>query len=273
MEPLKNNTGYNALIQNIITEFNRLANSWGETNGYTKSPHSKSITIDDWNTFISLMQQTLYYVMATRSALLQLEEVGNALEQYVSVSEVSISDEGILSLLFGSGNIKDATGALPRVRIDNLFWQYTIDGGNNWKPLNARAMPYLKIEEGDWYISFDETNWTYAGPAQGPRGLGFDISKTYASVEEMYDRFDTDDVPLNGLALISTDVDHEDNAKIYVKTESNYRYLIDLSGAQGIRGEKGATPVRGTDYWTPDDKSEIINDVLHSLPVAEEASF
>ncbi len=50
-------------------------------------------------------------------------------------------------------------------------------------------------------------------------------------------------------------------------------------GAQGVQGEKGekgdtgeqgadgVTPVRGTDYWTEDDKSEIVADVLAALPV------
>lgn len=36
---------------------------------------------------------------------------------------------------------------------------------------------------------------------------------------------------------------------------------------------QGDTPVKGTDYWTETDKTEIINDVLEALPSAEEASF
>ena len=35
----------------------------------------------------------------------------------------------------------------------------------------------------------------------------------------------------------------------------------------------GYTPVKGVDYWTPEDKQEIVDDVLASLPRAEEASF
>lgn len=35
----------------------------------------------------------------------------------------------------------------------------------------------------------------------------------------------------------------------------------------------GKTPVRGTDYWTEEDKQAIINDILGVLPLAEEASF
>ena len=35
------------------------------------------------------------------------------------------------------------------------------------------------------------------------------------------------------------------------------------------KGADSYTPVRGTDYWTNDDKTEIVNDVLNSLPRAE----
>ena len=35
------------------------------------------------------------------------------------------------------------------------------------------------------------------------------------------------------------------------------------------KGADSYTPVRGTDYWTNDDKIEIVNDVLELLPRAE----
>ena len=36
-----------------------------------------------------------------------------------------------------------------------------------------------------------------------------------------------------------------------------------------LKGEDGHTPVKGTDYWTDEDKTEIVNGVLESLPRAE----
>lgn len=39
------------------------------------------------------------------------------------------------------------------------------------------------------------------------------------------------------------------------------------TGATGATGAAGKTPVRGTDYWTAADKTEIINSVIASLPV------
>ena len=37
-------------------------------------------------------------------------------------------------------------------------------------------------------------------------------------------------------------------------------------GAQGAPGADGHTPVKGTDYWTDADKTEIVNDVLANIP-------
>ena len=36
---------------------------------------------------------------------------------------------------------------------------------------------------------------------------------------------------------------------------------------------KGPAPVRGVDYWTESDKSEIVNDVLAQIPNYNEESF
>lgn len=43
-----------------------------------------------------------------------------------------------------------------------------------------------------------------------------------------------------------------------------------FDGPQGPRGEKGDTPVKGTDYFTDADKAELVNSVLTALPAAED---
>ena len=40
-----------------------------------------------------------------------------------------------------------------------------------------------------------------------------------------------------------------------------------------VIAKAGATPVRGTDYWTDTDKNEIVNDVLAALPTWEGGSY
>lgn len=36
-------------------------------------------------------------------------------------------------------------------------------------------------------------------------------------------------------------------------------------GEQGINGTNGYTPIKGTDYWTETDKTEIVNEVVNSV--------
>lgn len=45
------------------------------------------------------------------------------------------------------------------------------------------------------------------------------------------------------------------------------------TGSPGAKGDPGYTPQRGTDYWTPEDQTQIVSDVLKALPIAEEAVF
>lgn len=33
-----------------------------------------------------------------------------------------------------------------------------------------------------------------------------------------------------------------------------------------VRGKDGYTPQKGTDYWTPADKADMVNDVISALP-------
>lgn len=40
-----------------------------------------------------------------------------------------------------------------------------------------------------------------------------------------------------------------------------------------LKSIKGYTPQRGVDYWTEEDKQEMVSAVLEALPKAEEVSF
>lgn len=109
---------------------------------------------------------------------------------------------------------------------------------------------------------------------KGDTGTGFTISKTYSSVDEMIANYNTDDVPMYGFALIDTgNVEDEDNAKLYIKEETGYTYLTDLSGSQGIKGEDGYTPIKEVDYFTEADKVEMVDRVLEALPTWTGGSY
>ena len=62
------------------------------------------------------------------------------------------------------------------------------------------------------------------------------------------------------------------NVITVTKTDGETSTFEIRNGQDGKTGADGHTPVRGTDYWTNDDKTEIINAVLEALPAAEGVS-
>lgn len=129
---------------------------------------------------------------------------------------------------------------------------------------------------------------------QGPAGKAFHIQQTFPTIDAMNASkgagFEDGD-----FALIASNVQDPDNAKMYVWTGEKFNYMGDLSGAQGIQGPVGPSPTmnvvsvtastpgsqpsvtytkrdggydvsyvlpRGErgDNWTEDDKKEILNE-------------
>jgi hypothetical protein len=59
--------------------------------------------------------------------------------------------------------------------------------------------------------------------------------------------FASDGVPEGGFVVIETgNVNDEDNAKLFIKTNIRYDFLTDLSGSQGMRGPQGEQGPQGT---------------------------
>ena len=56
----------------------------------------------------------------------------------------------------------------------------------------------------------------------------------------MHLAYSSDNVPQGGFVVIETgDVNNEDNAKLFVKGLTQYEYITDLSGADGLVGPVG----------------------------------
>lgn len=95
----------------------------------------------------------------------------------------------------------------------------------------------IKTDEDEQYTYVDLQG--VQGPI-GPQGEAFQIKKTYSSVAEM--NADFNNMQLGDYVMIASTVEVEDNAKLYTRGESQWIYISDFSGAQGIRGETGLTP-------------------------------
>ena len=75
---------------------------------------------------------------------------------------------------------------------------------------------------------------------KGNVGEPFRITKIYASIGDMNADYSNEEVGIGNFVIIETgNVDHPDNSKLYIKTDSGYSFITDLSGSQGITGPKG----------------------------------
>lgn len=112
---------------------------------------------------------------------------------------------------------------------------------------------YLNTETSQYYVCTalpeNASTWQHLANLQGAQGdkgdtgAPFAIYKTYMSVAAM--NADAANVPDGAFVLIETgNVDDPTNSQLFVRTTdgtSAFEFVTDLSGAQGIKGDNGAT--------------------------------
>lgn len=70
------------------------------------------------------------------------------------------------------------------------------------------------------------------------KGDAFSIKKVYASVANMESDKSNPDITEGDFVLVNTgDVEDPDNAKLYVKADGDFEFLVDMSGAIGFTGK------------------------------------
>ena len=70
---------------------------------------------------------------------------------------------------------------------------------------------------------------------KGDPGEPFKISKTFNSISEL----NGDGLEDGSFVMIVTNENNEDNAKVFVYSNNEFKFLVDLSGLPGIKGENG----------------------------------
>lgn len=85
-------------------------------------------------------------------------------------------------------------------------------------------------------VNVTTLNFTIPQGAEGQRGKAFAVAKQYASIAEMNADFDGTDVEEGEFVIINTDVNDEDNAKLYCKGAAAYEFVCDMSGVIGADG-------------------------------------
>lgn len=93
-----------------------------------------------------------------------------------------------------------------------------------------------KIVNEVWY-RYDEETGDYVSTGVKAIGDAFTIVKTYSSVAEMQADYTGEDVKIGQFVMIDTgDVNNPEDSQLYLKGDTEWKFISDLSGAQGIQG-------------------------------------
>lgn len=187
------------------------------------------------NTVVNLLEEEITKVNNLETEIDgKLEEIDTAIDNiHTAIQETENLDldaEKVGQTTTVTLTKKD--GTVKTVHIDDgvdlqFMWQGTSLG--------------IKTAEQEQYTFVDLQG--VQGPA-GPQGEAFQIKKTYATIQLMI--ADYDNMNINDYVMISGNIEQEDNAKLFVKTEVEdptyrWQYLADFSGASGIVGPQGAS--------------------------------
>lgn len=129
-------------------------------------------------------------------------------------------------------------------------------------------MPISGVLEGDYYLNTDtgavyvslgsNGAWSYVMRVNGAKGDKGEPGATGAKGKD-------------GTSVTVANINESaEDGGVNTVTFSDGSVLEVKNGA---RGDKGDIPVRGVDYWTEDDKAEIVNDVLAEIPDGNEARY
>ena len=93
-----------------------------------------------------------------------------------------------------------------------------------------------KIVDGNWYI-YDYAKDTYQDSGINAVGDAFVIVKTYPSIQAMQNDYNNPEVKTGQFVMIDAgDVENEEDSRLYLKGDTEWKFISDLSGAQGIQG-------------------------------------
>ena len=186
--------------------------------------NSEPITPSEMEQYEQALQDGLEEVNSKLPEINQaIEDVNEAITQTNNL-DLDVSKEG-----------KTATVTLTKK--DATTKTVTLSDGTNlmfnW---NGTSLGIKTDEDADYtYVDLQGVQGE-----TGPMGAPFTIKKTYSSVAEM--NADFNNMNVGDYVMIASTVEVEDNAKLYTKGEEQWIFISDFSGAQGIKGETGATP-------------------------------
>lgn len=192
--------------------------------------------VDGFNTMLTQMNSTISSMEQLEQQVEQSEVERNANVQQ-AIADMNTAMQGVDNLNIEVSDKVDGDVTITLTKKDATTKTVVLSDGTslefNW---NGTSLG-IKTEDDEEYTYVDLQG--VQGPV-GPQGEAFQIKKTYPSVEAM--NADFNNMQLGDYVMIASTVEIADNAKLYTRGELQWIFISDFSGAQGIKGETGATP-------------------------------
>lgn len=185
--------------------------------------------------FDNLMQELSNKVEEADSKIDEIDQAIEDVNQAVQDAEEAVESTNNLNI---DVNKVDKTTQVDLTKKDGTIKTVYINDGTSLQFMWQGTSLGIKTDDMEQYV-FVDLQGIQGQP--GPQGEPFRIKKEYASVAEM--NADFDNMNVGDYVMIASTVEIEDNAKLYVKGDSQWIFITDFSGAQGIKGETGATPI------------------------------
>ena len=135
---------------------------------------------------------------------------------------------GVANTAAGAANTAATAANSAAVKINDMT--VIVTQGDPSLPASA----ILELVDGHYRITF-----TNVKGLKGDTGDAFHIAKTYDTIAQMEADYSGTDTHIGDYVMVVNSVDDPDNAKVYIKGSSGWRFVVDMSGAQGIKGDTG----------------------------------
>lgn len=178
----------------------------------------------------------------------KIDEFYNNLDSYIEQNRENLKGLSIKEIIANGTDINGGN-KYNVIREDNTIIGEII-APKGIQGNGVSNVEFVRIDEnGDTEYRFildngDRTS-TFIAP-RGAKGDPFRIVKVYRSILEMQADLNNPEIHIGDMVAIDTgSVEDEDTGKLFVKTNEEFSYLLDLSGATGIQGPIGPEGPKG----------------------------
>lgn len=154
---------------------------------------------------------------------------------------------------------------------DGNTTEFIVKNGNGIKSIEQTKESSKSGEANEITVTLDNgvtKTFKFYNGQKGDRGESWGLESTYDSIEDM--EADADNIPVGGFVLIVSDINDENNGKMYVKKDDGTFTLIDnIAGPQGPKGDTGV----GIDDYTVETSDENSGENITTINLSDGRSI